>query len=762
MTPSDEISGIGYASRWTARPGETVAFHVSTAAGRYDATLVRLLGGVDAAGAVPELALGDGVRCAGAEQAIAMGSFAEVGDDPRLDLGTSFTVQLWICATTPSAHGTQGVVGRGGGEEGAPGWGIALTPEGDLLGWVQGADGARVTVRSGLALRPDRWAFVALVLDGAAGELRLQQAARSPWLRDEAVVRVARTGAGTGVAPGAARGPLLIGGAAAPAAARETGAAPRFLDGKLDGVRIWRRALPPAALDRLAADVPPLELARDGLVAAWDFAQRCEGAEIVDTSGNDLHGRVVNRPARAVTGRNWSGDEVDFRLRPHEYGAIHFHADDLDDAGWETSFALTVPADATSGVYAARLAFHGGSVEHVPFVVRGPGRARVALVLPTFTYQAYGNQRFGEELRASLAPLRADGDARLSRYERYAVEHELGLSLYDAHADGSMCRYSSRRRPILEFQPRYTYWLTGEPRHFSADLRLLGWLAQRGTDCELLTDEDLDREGVDALRGHRVVLTGSHPEYVTGAMRRALAAYTAGGGRLMYMGGNGFYWVTSTSADRGVVEVRRGHAGTRAGDSPPGEQHHSTSGELGGLWRHRGGAPHDLVGVGFSAQGWGSGAAYRRLPDSRDPRAAYVFAGVAQDEPIGAGGPLGGAAADEIDRAEPALGTPETALVLASSSGGHTRHFQLAVEDVPAMRPGQGGDECADVRADLTLAPLPGGGAVFATGSIGWVVSFCADPDGGAARVTANVLDRFGTDGPVLDDAGAGADGDAA
>jgi N,N-dimethylformamidase len=752
MTVVEEISGIGYASRWTVRPGETVAFHVSTAAGRYDATLVRLLGGVDAAGEVPEAALGGGLRCAGAEQAIATGSYAEVPDDPRLDLGASFTVQLWICPTTPAGHGAQGVVARGGGEARAPGWGVAVTPEGDLLGWVGGAGGERAAVRSGLALRPGRWAFVALVLDAAAGELRLRQAARSPWLRDEAVVHAVPAAAG----PVGARGPLRIAGPAALAAAEQLGAAAGFLNGKLDGVRIWRTALDDRALARLADDAPPQEVAREALVAAWDFARGAEGDAVLDISGHGLDGRAVNRPARAVTGRNWSGDEVDFRLRPQEYGAIHFHADDLEDARWEPSFELTVPADAPSGVYAARLAFHGGSVEHVPFVVRGPGRAPVAVVLPTFTYQSYGNQRFGEELRERLAPLRADGDASLGRYERYAVEHDLGLSLYDAHADGSLCRYSSRRRPIVEFQPRYTYWLTGRPRHFSADLHLLGWLAGRGTAFEVLSDEDLDREGAAALRDHRVVLTGSHPEYVTGAMRRALAAHTSGGGRLIYLGGNGFYWVTSTTADRGVVEVRRGHAGTRAGDSPPGEQHHSTSGELGGLWRHRGGPPHDLVGVGFSAQGWGSGAAYLRGPGAEDPRAAYVLDGVAPEEPIGAGGPLGGAAADEIDRAEQVLGTPETAIVLASSGGGHTRHFQLAVEDVPAMRPGQGGDECGDVRADLTLVPVPGGGAVFATGSIGWVVSFCADPGGAAARVTANVLDRFAADGPVLDEPGAG------
>ena len=38
-------------------------------------------------------------------------------------------------------------------------------------------------------------------------------------------------------------------------------------------------------------------------------------------------------PARGVTGYNHHGDEADFRHAPGQYGAIHFHRDDLEDEG---------------------------------------------------------------------------------------------------------------------------------------------------------------------------------------------------------------------------------------------------------------------------------------------------------------------------------------------------------------------------------------------------------------------------------------------
>ena len=39
-----------------------------------------------------------------------------------------------------------------------------------------------------------------------------------------------------------------------------------------------------------------------------------------------------------------------WRHAPQEYGAIHFHDDDLYDAGWETNFEYVVPTGLRSGV----------------------------------------------------------------------------------------------------------------------------------------------------------------------------------------------------------------------------------------------------------------------------------------------------------------------------------------------------------------------------------------------------------------------------
>ena len=165
-----------------------------------------------------------------------------------------------------------------------------------------------------------------------------------------------------------------------------------------------------------------------------------------------------------------------------------------------------------------------------------------------------------------------------------------------------------------------------------------------------------------------MVLTGSHPEYDSEAMLDALDAYLRQGGRLMYMGGNGFYWrIAHHPTRRGVIEVRRAEGGVRAWDALPGEAYHSFTGEYGGLWRRQGRAPQQLAGVGFISQGFDKCSYYRRTAASRDPRVAFMFAGI-EDELLGDFGVLqGGAAGLEIDCADPALGTPPHALVVARS-----------------------------------------------------------------------------------------------
>src|SRR5205807_1915747 len=80
-----------------------------------------------------------------------------------------------------------------------------------------------------------------------------------------------------------------------------------------------------------------------------------------------------------------------------------------------------------------------------------------------------------------------------------------------------------------------------------------------------ITDDDLHREGLALLAPYRAILTGAHPEYLSTAMWDAIAAYLQQGGRLMYMGGNGFYWRAAFRGDdTTAIEVRRGETGTRA------------------------------------------------------------------------------------------------------------------------------------------------------------------------------------------------------
>ena len=94
----------------------------------------------------------------------------------------------------------------------------------------------------------------------------------------------------------------------------------------------------------------------------------------------------------------------------------------------------------------------------------------------------------------------------------------------------------------------------------------------------------------------------------------------------MYMGGNGFYWVTIPDPTGRYIEVRR-RDGTEDWQGAPGESHHSLTGEPGGLWRFRGHPPQQLVAVGFTAQGFDRNSPYRRTEGSFDPRAVVHLRG---------------------------------------------------------------------------------------------------------------------------------------
>ena len=238
-----------------------------------------------------------------------------------------------------------------------------------------------------------------------------------------------------------------------------------------------------------------------------------------------------------------------------------------------------------------------------------------------------------------------------------------GRSTYNRHLDGSGISFSSRHRPILTMRP-------GSSPSTIRRLRACGTIRpicicwpgwrRKGFDFDIVTDEDLDDEGVALIAPYRAVLTGSHPEYHTLGTLDALAGYTRQGGRLCYLGGNGFYWrVARDKAAPHLIELRRAEGGIRTWAAEPGEYYHQTDGQLGGLWRRNRRPPQMLAGVGFSCQAAFEGTHYRRLPASRDPRFAWMFDGIDEDVLGDYGLSGGGAAGFELDRADPMLGTPD-------------------------------------------------------------------------------------------------------
>jgi N,N-dimethylformamidase len=383
--------------------------------------------------------------------------------------------------------------------------------------------------------------------------------------------------------------------------------------------------------------------------------------------------------------------------------------------------------------------------------VSPPPRVRtadIAFLAPTATYLAYANERLLTSSGVTDWSGLTNIPVSLDPLDEFLGEHrEYGGSIYDAHTDGSGVSYSSSRRPIITMRPTQRHWVTGCPRGYGFDLYGIDWLEEKGFEYDVFTDEDLHLQGLERLSGYKVIVTGSHPEYWSGPMLDALEDYLASGGRLMYLGGNGFYWVTAWDPEKPyMIEVRRGISGSRTWNSHPGEQELASTGEHCGIWRHRGRTPNQLVGVGFAGQGWDlKTPGYRRLPDSHDPRAAFIFEGIADDEEIGEFGlVMNGAAGDELDRADADLGTPTHALLLATSAGMHSDYYLVCHEDLLVTQAAIHGSDNPNLRADMVYFETPNDGAVFSTSSINWMGSLSHNGyDNNVSRITENVLREF-------------------
>ncbi len=738
---------LGYSDKISARPGERIAFMVSSLEERaYEASIVRIVHG-DSNPAGPgcrfePVATEIDGQYPGRRQEALAGSYALVPDHPLFAALESFTLQAMIWPTVPG-QGAQSLIARW--DEGRKaGFILGLDRDGCVALTLGDGSGKVATVGSGRPVVAREWYLAAASFDAATGEVVIHQVPQTAYARTDDAARVTARAA---AAPADAAQPLLF-------AAHRVGTVGDRLrtaghyNGKIDSPAVSRGVLDTLGLERVLTGRLSAA-AQPALVARWDFGLGIGGETVTDISANRLHGETVNLPVRAMKGHNWTGREMNWQRAPDEYGAIHFHDDDLYDCGWEADFTLTVPAGLISGLYAARVRIAEGQEDFMPFVVRAPrgkAGAKAVFLVPTASYMAYANEHMAidgakAEVLAGRIPVLSPNDVFL------AENRNFGGSCYDTHSDGSGICYSSRLRPILNMRPDYQSWVGGIGSalwQFNADTHITDWLEAKGFAFDCITDEDLHHDGLAALDGYDVVMTGTHPEYHSTAMWDAMDAFKKRGGRLMYLGANGWYWrIAYHPSKPGVMEVRRNEDGIRAWAAEPGEYYHAFTGEYGGLWRRQGRAPQVMAGTGFSAQGFDISSHYRRQPDADDPRAAFVFDGV-PDEIIGDFGLIGGGAAGlELDRADRLLGTPPNALVLASSEN-HTDIYLVVCEEILINYPGQGGQEDPLVRADMVFFETPAGGAVFSTSSIAWAGSLSHNGyDNNVSRITGNVLRRF-------------------
>lgn len=165
------------------------------------------------------------------------------------------------------------------------------------------------------------------------------------------------------------------------------------------------------------------------------------------------------------------------------------------------TFSIRI-GDWPSGLYFARLLAPGGRLGHAPFVLRPRrlGAHRVAVVLPTFTWQAY-NWR--------------DNETWYANWKRKTVL--LGRPYLD--------------RGVPQFYRRY-------------DEPFLRWLAHTGHDADYFGDADLDAitSGDRLAAAYSLLIFPGHHEYVTEHEYDVVERYRDDGGNLMFLSANNFFW----------------------------------------------------------------------------------------------------------------------------------------------------------------------------------------------------------------------------
>lgn len=179
---------------------------------------------------------------------------------------------------------------------------------------------------------------------------------------------------------------------------------------------------------------------------------------------------------------------------------------ELTDCGtWGVSASWSVPADAVSGVYLAKLTrTDTGGASHITFVVRNDGSTSDILFQTSDTswhaYNTYGGSNFYQG------------------------------------ADNGRAYKISYNRPFAT-----RGGIAARDFYFGAEYPMVRFMERNGYDVSYFSGIDTDRFG-DQLTNHKTFLSVGHDEYWSGQQRENVEAARDAGVNLQFLTGNEMYW----------------------------------------------------------------------------------------------------------------------------------------------------------------------------------------------------------------------------
>ena len=219
---------------------------------------------------------------------------------------------------------------------------------------------------------------------------------------------------------------------------------------------------------------------------------------------------IFSKSVRRVSVQLFRAGTEDDRISPRDemYGSPVSARRQLGTVRRKQGVWVPIP-DSPSGLYFAKLIGARQRVGYAPFILRPRrlGEVRVAVVLPTLTWQAYNRRDDDQDGRAD------------TWYADPAVTRVLLSRPFDQRG----------------VPPNYKYY----------DQPFLRWLIASNRTVDYLAQSDVaETNGRRLAAAYDLLIFPGHHEYVTSREYDAVEGFRDRGGNLMFLSANNFFWKT--------------------------------------------------------------------------------------------------------------------------------------------------------------------------------------------------------------------------